>query len=56
MLKQFLNFLFGAKGDYRIKYNRYTDTYELQRAVRFGYRTIKEFKEREGAEQKLKSC
>lgn len=51
MLKQFFNFLFGAKGDYRVKYNRYTNNFELQKSVKFGYETVEVFEEREEAEQ-----
>lgn len=56
MLKRFFNFLFGAKGDYRVKYNRYTNNFELQKSVKFGYETVEVFEEREEAEQVLKSC
>ena len=56
MLKQFFNFLFGAKGDYRIKYNRYTELFELQKSIKFGFETIALFEERIEAEQALKNC
>ncbi len=56
MLRTVFNFFFGAKRGFRVKYNRYTELYELQKSVKFGYETIALFEEREEAEQKLKTC
>lgn len=56
MLRTVFNFFFGAKREFRVKYNRYTGLYELQKSVKFGYETIGLFEEREEAEQKLKTC
>jgi hypothetical protein len=55
MLRAIFNFFFRAK-KFRIKFNRYTQMFELQKAKRFGYETIEVFEEREQAEQKLKLC
>lgn len=56
MLRTVFNFFFGAKKEFRVKYNRYTGLYELQKSIKFGYETIALFEEREEAYQKLKSC
>lgn len=56
MLKTVFNFLFGAKERYRVKFNKYTYLFELQRSTRFGFETIEVFEEREDAEKRLKTC
>ena len=55
MLKTVFNFFFRAK-KFRIRFNKYTHLFELQRSTKFGYEAIEVFEERDDAEQKLKTC